>query len=75
MAKVVGILLMLVAVWVAAEVLTKGTDGAFGGAVAALSGESPSPPEERSWAGERARDAVHRAQGAADERRDRALGE
>jgi len=75
MAKLVGVLLMVGALWVAAEVLTQGTEGAFGGVLARLSGEPAPAPEERSWAGERARGAVDRARDQAERKRSRALGE
>jgi hypothetical protein len=40
-AKILGILLFVLAVWAGAEILTKGTDGAFGGLFARFGGAAP----------------------------------
>jgi hypothetical protein len=42
MGKVFGILFMVLAIWVGIEIYTKGSDRAFGGALAWLGGESAS---------------------------------
>ena len=74
MAKAIGILLMVVAIWVAGEVFTKGTHGAFGGALSRFS-SAPPPTEEHRWAGERAGSSVGNAHESAEQRRNRMLGE
>lgn len=38
-AKLLGIVLLVLAIWAGAEIMTKGTDGAFGGLFARLSGK------------------------------------
>lgn len=50
MAKVIGILLLVLGVWVGIEVYTRGTQQAFGGAFAWLDGgaASAAPGEQRS---------------------------
>jgi len=52
MAKVIGILLLVLGVWVGIEVYTNGTQQAFGGALAWLDGSSSAasgdPAEQRS---------------------------
>jgi hypothetical protein len=40
-AKMLGLVLLVLAIWAAAEIVTKGTDGAFGGLFARLSGKPP----------------------------------
>jgi hypothetical protein len=40
-AKILGIVLFVLAVWAGAEILTKGTDGAFGGLFARFGGTPP----------------------------------
>jgi hypothetical protein len=42
MGKVIGILLLVLAVWVGIEIYTKGSTEAFGGALTWLGGEQPS---------------------------------
>jgi hypothetical protein len=74
MAKAFGILLIVIGVWVGAEVFTKGVDGAFGGAFSILSGES-APEEDYRWAGERAGDALGRAHDETEARRREMIGE
>ena len=44
MQKVFGIAFIVIAIWVGLEVFTKGTDGAFGGALATLSPASARGP-------------------------------
>jgi hypothetical protein len=47
MAKIFGILLIVLGVWVGMEIFTKGTDGAFGG-IFASAGSAPAAAEEGS---------------------------
>ncbi len=51
MAKVLGILLIVLGVWIGMEIFTKGTDEAFGGLFAASgareAGEPAEPPVQR----------------------------
>jgi hypothetical protein len=44
MAKVFGILLIVLGVWLGLEVMTKGMDGAFGGIFAQAGGAQPAEP-------------------------------
>lgn len=75
MAKLLGIVLFVLGVWVGAEVLTQGTDGAFGGLFARIAGREAPAPDAHVWAGERAGDAVGRARDLDEARRRRLLGE
>ena len=43
-AKILGLVLLVLAVWAGAEILTKGTDGAFGGLFAGF--RTPAQPAE-----------------------------
>jgi hypothetical protein len=45
-ARILGIVLFVLALWAGAEILIKGTDGAFGGAFARLSGSPPAPERQ-----------------------------
>ena len=46
MGKVFGILMIVLGVWVGIEIYTKGSDQAFGGALAWLGGESSTEPAD-----------------------------
>lgn len=59
MAKTIGLLLAVVAIWITVEVYTQGVDGAFGGRLASLAGDSGEPP--RGSTVQRAGAAVERA--------------
>jgi hypothetical protein len=76
MGKMFGILMIVVALWVGLEVYQNGTDGAFGGALAGLTGSSEErQPGERRPVPQRAGAAVERAHTAANARRERLLGD
>lgn len=55
MAKIFGILLIVLGVWLGMEIFTKGTDGAFGGIFASAGSTAAETPEgsRLSRAGER----------------------
>jgi len=67
MQKIFGILFILIAVWAAIEVFTKGMDGAFGGLLADHSKPQASAPSERGLPN-LARDRVTRAMHTHEER-------
>ena len=71
MQRMIGIILIVLALWVGIEVYTEGTERAFGGLFASGSEE---PDEQRSTP-QRAADAVQRAYDKSAERIDRQLGE
>jgi hypothetical protein len=76
MAKVFGILLILLGIWAGSEIYTKGAANAFGGALVALGFEEEDPePAESQSLGQRAGSTVQRAHDEADARRNRLLGE
>jgi hypothetical protein len=76
MGKILGILLVVVGIWLGLEVYQNGIQGAFGGALASLSGpaDEQAVRDPRSLP-RRAGDAVERAHAEAEARRNRALGE
>jgi hypothetical protein len=67
MQKIFGVLFILVAVWIAIEVYTKGTDGAFGGLFAAHSRGQASAQASGPLT-DRARDRVKEAFRTREER-------
>ncbi len=71
MAKVFGILLIVLGIWVGLEIMTNGSDGAFGGLLAKtgmVDAETPpAPPTQR------AANAVDEAYRAGENRVDRQL--
>lgn len=76
MGRIFGLLVIVCAIWVGMEVYNYGVSGAFGGALAGLHGESRAPQEAtRRSVPQRAGAAVEDAYGAAEERRNRLLGE
>ena len=80
MGKVVGILLIVLGVWVGAEVMTKGTHGAFGGLFAKVSGsgaleKSDGERIDSRAVPVRAADSYRGAFDAGINRAERALGE
>ena len=78
MGKAFGILLIVTAIWAGLELYTEGTGGAFGGALASLSGEEPAAEGvevERRSTVERAGDAVSRSYRQMEERYDSQLGD
>ena len=70
MAKILGILLLVGAVWLGVEVMTKGTDGAFGG-IFARGGAAA--PEETIV--QKARSRVQGSMKATSERTTKGIGE
>ena len=76
MGRIFGILLMVIGLWVGAEVYTEGVDGAFGGRLAFLvEGEGESGPADTRTTGVRVHDAVSSARAEADARREKLLAE
>jgi hypothetical protein len=77
MSRLIGMLLMVVAIWVGVEVYLNGTQGAFGGALASLDGSAGTDATARDprTIPQRAGAAVGRAHEEADQRRSRLLGE
>ncbi len=74
MGRIFGILLIVVGVWVGAEVYTEGVHGAFGGRLAFLAEGEDGPADARTT-GVRVHDAVSSARAEADARRERLLAE
>jgi hypothetical protein len=70
MARLFGIVLIVLAIWVGVEVYTKGVGGAFGGVLAGAT----DAPATRSTP-DRALDAFQRAYDKSEQRVDRQLGE
>ena len=75
MGKLLAIVLMVIAIWVAVTVYSEGTDRAFGGLFAGSLGSSTVDVTETRSTPERAGDAVQRAYDDSQDRFDRALGE
>ncbi len=71
LARLLGLALILLCIWTAAEVYAKGTSGAFGGLFARWSDEFGSPPDRPPT--DRAADAFQRAWNTSEARVDRAL--
>ena len=76
MAKIFGILMIVLGIWAAGEIYSKGAANAFGGALVSLglAEEAPDSAEPQSL-GRRAGSKVGRAHAEADARRDRMLAE
>lgn len=74
MSRVLSLLLAVAALWVGLEVYNNGLDGAFGGRLAALTGDRSSEAP-RASAPQRAGAAVERAHAVASERREKLLTE
>ncbi len=72
MGRIIGILLIVVGVWVGAEVYREGVDGAFGGAFAFLSDDEPGDDLTTRM---RVHDAVSSAHSKTEARRERLLEE
>jgi hypothetical protein len=73
MGKLVGIVLIVIAIWIGLTVYSQGTDQAFGGLFARFSGSSTlDGPATRSTP-QRAGDAVQRAHDESENRVERAL--
>ena len=75
MAKLLAIVLMVIAIWVAVTVFTEGSDRAFGGLFAGSRGPSSLEATEVRSTRERAGDAVQRAYQESEDRVDRAVRE
>ena len=75
MGRFISLLLAVAGVWVAVEVYTNGMNGAFGGALARFGSEASDEEATPGTAPQRAGRAVEAAHSAADERRNRLLGE
>jgi hypothetical protein len=76
MAKIFGILLIVLGIWAGSEIYTKGAAHAFGGALVALGFEDPAPDSsEPQSLGQRAGAKVRDANAEAEARRNRMLGE
>lgn len=75
MSKLFGILALVLGVWFAAEVATRGVEGAFGGAFATDGAEDVPDAEPRTVRSvpQRAGDAVERAHEEAAARRQRLM--
>jgi hypothetical protein len=63
MGRLIGFILMLLAIWTAAEIYTNGLDGAFGGVL----GSAFEAPADRSTP-DRAQDAFQRAYNSSERR-------
>ena len=74
MGRILGLLLVVAAIWATTEVYLHGTAGAFGGAFARIAGESATESDGRSL-GLRMGDSVGRAHEEANARREQLLGE
>ena len=76
MAKIFGMLLVVVGIWLGLEVYQNGMQGAFGGALASFgdAADEQAVGEPRSVA-QRAGAAAERAHAEAEARRNRMLGE
>jgi hypothetical protein len=76
MAKIFGMLLLVVGIWLGLEVYQNGMQGAFGGAMASLGGSADEQTirDPRSVP-QRAGAAAERAYAEAEARRNRMLGE
>jgi hypothetical protein len=48
--RLFGLVLLVLAIWAGAEIFNNGFDGAFGGALARLSGDAPAPAGQGSLA-------------------------
>jgi hypothetical protein len=76
MGKVIGILVLVVAMWTGAEVYNKGTANAFGGIMATLGWVEAAPEDAApSNAGRRVGSSIAGAHEEADARRERLLAE
>lgn len=76
MAKIFGIVLIILGLWAGSEIYTKGTAGAFGGALATLGFEDRAPDSaERPSTARRVGSKVSRAHAESDARRERMLAE
>jgi hypothetical protein len=75
MGKILAIVLMAIAIWVAVTVYSEGTDRAFGGLFAGSLGSSTVDVTETRSTPQRAGEAVQRAYDESQDRFDRALGE
>jgi hypothetical protein len=75
MGKLIAIVLMVIAIWVAVTVVTEGSDRAFGGLFAGSSSSSNAEGTDARSARERAGDALQRAYDVSEDRVDRAVGE
>jgi hypothetical protein len=76
MAKIFGLLLVVLGAWVGLELYTEGPSHAFGGAFASILGsESPAGEEERLSTPQRAGSAVDRAHRENEARFDRMLAD
>jgi hypothetical protein len=74
MGRIFGLLMLVIGVWVAAEVYTEGVAGAFGGRLAFLAEDGSGPADTRSTPA-RVHDKVSSAHAEADARRERLLAE
>ena len=75
MAKLLAIVLMVIAIWVGVTVFTEGSDRAFGGLFAGSSDSSTLEATEARSTRERAGDALQRAYDESEDRVDRAMRE
>jgi hypothetical protein len=76
MAKIFGILLIILGIWAGSEIYTKGAANAFGGALSALGFEDAAPDAaEPQSLPRRAGGKVSRAHAEAEARRNRMLAE
>ena len=75
MGKILAMVLMVIAIWVAVTVYSEGTDRAFGGLFAGSLGSSTVDVTETRSTPQRAGEAVQRAFDESQDRFDRALGE
>jgi hypothetical protein len=75
MAKVFGILLIVVGIWTGIEVMNHGMGGAFGGLFADLGLAEASVPEQSASVGQRAGGAFDRAYRESENRLTRQLDE
>jgi len=73
LSRLIGICLVVAAIWCAVEVYTQGLDRAFGGVFATSTSEDEG--EGRPWAGERAAGAFQRAYDKSGKRVEDQLGE
>jgi hypothetical protein len=75
MAKIFGVLLIVLGVWIGMEIFTKGMDQAFGGALAGFAEPSDSGDSPRGSLVQRARDKVESSMQHAEDGANRASGD
>ncbi|MBW2290140.1 MAG: hypothetical protein JRG80_18720 [Deltaproteobacteria bacterium] len=75
MAKLFGIIVIVVGLWAGVEIYNEGTANAFDGALARMGMVEAAEPGEEQHLGQRAGSKVRKSQAEAEARRSRMLGE